>query len=212
MDGINIAPYKFFGCRGSGFSWLSARASRLPHHRLNGKQEDCWDLGSAAPWQFAVVSEIVNYVCWLGGQFTTGNNRRSQFASGMDAIASHERALMARLLNGCDEVQGLRDMHHVTVFLDDEDLSKRDLILAIDFDHLGHVEAVREYEKRGVIVYERVTSSLYSKRMLDSFNIDGMVRVSPLHCNSATDVDQFLRVTQQIIEASESTAARGIPN
>jgi len=57
---------------------------------------------------------------------------------------------------------------------------------------------VREYEKRNVIVYERISSSLYSKRMLDSFGIDGAVRVSPLHCNSPADIDKFLQVTLEI--------------
>ena len=108
VDGINIAPYKFFGCRGSGISWLSERASMLPHHRLSGKKQDFWDLGSAAPWQFAVVTEIVNYVCWLGGRFIDSADRRTLFACGIDRIALHERALMARLLNGCDGITGLR--------------------------------------------------------------------------------------------------------
>jgi selenocysteine lyase/cysteine desulfurase len=59
---------------------------------------------------------------------------------------------------------------------------------------------VREYEKRGVIVYERVASSLYSKRMLHSFGLEGAVRVSPLHCNSAADIDRFLQITREISE------------
>lgn len=198
VDGINIAPYKFFGCRGSGLSWLSERASVLPHHKLSGKKADFWDLGSAAPAQFAVVTEIVNYVCWLGGQFTSSDDRRTLFACGIDKIASHERALMSRMLNGDSDIIGLREMAGVKVFLDYEDLTKRDLILAIGFDHLDHTQAVREFEKRGVIVYERVATSLYSKRMLDSFNLEGAIRVSPLHCNSASDIDKFLQITLQI--------------
>jgi selenocysteine lyase/cysteine desulfurase len=82
------------------------------------------------------------------------------------------------------------------------------LILAIGIDNLEHAQAVREYEKRGVIVYERVASSLYSKRMLDSFGLEGAVRVSPLHCNSAADIDRFLRVTREIGEAFAVAPAR----
>lgn len=200
VDGINIAPYKFFGCRGSGLSWLSERASVLPHHKLSGKSMDFWNLGSAAPAQFAVVTEIVNYVCWLGRQFMANDDRRTLFACGIDKIALHERALMSRMLNGIGGIIGLRQMDDVEVFLDYEDLTKRDLILAIGFRHIGHTEAVREYEKRGVIVYERISSSLYSKRMLDSFGLDGAIRISPLHCNSTADIDKFLKVTLQISE------------
>jgi len=208
VDGINIAPYKFFGCRGSGMSWLSDRASALPHHKLAGRSENYWDLGSSAPWQFAVVTEIVDYVCWLGGQFITSGDRRALFASGIERIELHERALLVRLLDGSEGITGLRQMSRVKVFLDHEDLTKRDLILAIGIEGLGHTQAVREYEKRGVIVYERVSSSLYSKRMLESFGMDGAVRVSPLHCNSAADIDRFLQVTLQISEAFAPAVAQ----
>jgi cysteine desulfurase / selenocysteine lyase len=204
VDGINIAPYKFFGCRGSGFAWLSERASRLPHHKLGAKKSEVWDLGSSAPWQFAVVSASVDYVCWVGGHSSTASNvtgRREQFVLGMNAIGLHERALLARLLDGGGATPGLRGMMHVKVFLDHPDLAKRDLILAIGFDHIGCAEAVAEYERRGVIVYERVASSLYSKRMLESFGLEGAVRVSPLHCHSSADIDRFLAITRDISEA-----------
>jgi selenocysteine lyase/cysteine desulfurase len=77
-------------------------------------------------------------------------------------------------------------------------LTKRDLILAMGIANLEHAQAVREYEKRGVIVYERVSTSLYSKRMLESFGLEGAIRVSPLHCNSTEDIDRFLHITRQI--------------
>jgi selenocysteine lyase/cysteine desulfurase len=208
VDGINIAPYKFFGCRGSGMSWVSERAAVLPHHKLAGKKKDFWDLGSAAPWQFAVVTAIVDYVCWLGGQFIDGDDRRAKFACGVERIELHERALLARLLDGTAQTPGLRAMDGAQVFLDFEDLTKRDLILAIGIDNLEHAQAVREYEKRGVIVYERVASSLYSKRMLDSFGLEGAVRVSPLHCHSAADIDRFLRITREICETFATAPAR----
>jgi selenocysteine lyase/cysteine desulfurase len=34
--------------------------------------------------------------------------------------------------------------------------------------------------------------------MLDSFGLEGTVRVSPLHCNSLADMEKFLHVTQEI--------------
>lgn len=199
VDGLNIAPYKFFGCRGSGFSWLSDRAAALPHHKLAGKPAAHWDLGSTAPWQFAVISAIVDYVCWLGGHFSPSDDRRTLFAAGMTHIALHERALLERLLNGTAARPGLRRLPGVTVLLDHDDLARRDLILAIDLQGVEHSQAVREYEQRGVIVYERVASSLYSRRMLESFGLSGAVRVSPLHCHTFDDVDRFLAVTQAIV-------------
>jgi cysteine desulfurase / selenocysteine lyase len=198
VDAMNFAPYKFFGPRGFGVGYMSERAAKLPHNKLIAKPVDEWELGSPAPAHFAAISEIVNYVCWVGAKFTASTDRRDLYVEGMKRINLHERALMYRMLSGSDKVEGLRNMKGVKVFLDYEDLSTRDLIMAIGFDNLDYVQAVEEYEKQGVITFERVISSLYSVRMLKSLKMVGAVRVSPLHCHTAEDIDKFLEVTKKL--------------
>lgn len=202
VDAINFAPYKFFGVRGCGVAYLSDRAAQLPHHKLDGKAKEEWELGSPAPAHFAAISEIVNYVCWIGSQFIKSQDRRELFVEGMSKIAFQERALLDTLLNGTNNFRGLRDIKGVTVHLDYKDLSKRDFIVAISIEGLDFKEAIRQYEAEGVIIYERVATSIYSKRMLDSFDMEGALRVSPLHCNSVEEVEQFLSITKKIVEKS----------
>ncbi|HEB3529219.1 TPA: aminotransferase class V-fold PLP-dependent enzyme [Burkholderia cenocepacia] len=192
VDGINFAPYKFFGCRGSGMSWLSPRAAALPHHRLAAKENCVWELGSPAPAQFAVVSSIVDYVAWIGRYFADSDDRRALFVEGMHRIELHERALLAALLDGLRAIDG------VDVYWDHDDLTQHDLIVGIGFANLEPTQAVREYEKHGVIVYERVASSLYSGRMLKSFGLAGAVRISPLHCHAPDDIARFLAITEAL--------------
>jgi len=201
IDGINIAPYKFFGNRGMGLAWLSDRCAIFPHDKLQGKPKEYWDLGSSDPAQYAMFSEIINYVCEMGRQETTDSGQREQFEQGMQMIALHERALLSRLLNGTDSITGLREIQNLDVYLDYEDLTKRDLILAINFKQLEPAAAVKEYDKQGVTVFERVNTSLYSKRMLESFDLEGAIRVSPLHCHSAKDIDEFLVITKRMADA-----------
>ncbi|WP_233269365.1 aminotransferase class V-fold PLP-dependent enzyme [Alteribacillus sp. YIM 98480] len=204
VDGINFAPYKFFGCRGSGIAYLSDRAARLPHHKLIAKEPYVWQLGSPAPAQYAVVSEIVNYVCWIGGKFKKSDDRRELFECGMKKIHLQERALMSRMLDGTDEISGLRKLDGVNVLLDYEDLTKRDFIISIGFNNIGYTQAMKEYEKRGVIVFVRLLSNPYSKRILESCNLNGAIRVSPLHCNSIEEIDRFLEITNEISQLSPS--------
>ncbi|MEK6421810.1 MAG: aminotransferase class V-fold PLP-dependent enzyme [Burkholderia gladioli] len=209
VDGINFAPYKFFGCRGAGVTWLSERLATLPHHRLDAKAPDVWELGSPAPAHFAVVSAIVDYVAWIGAQCgeqagaQAGDaaDRRERFVRGMQRIEEHERALLVLLLDGTPVQRGLRAIDGVTVFWDHDDLTRRDLIAGIGFRGLDPTAAVREYAKRGVIVYERIGTSLYSGRMLRSFGLEGAVRISPLHCHAPRDIERFLAVTAEIAAA-----------
>jgi len=145
-----------------------------------------------------VVSSIVDYVSWIGAQFSDADDRRELFVQGMHRIEEHERALLSLLLDRVEAQCGLRAIEGVRVFWDHDDLTRRDLIAGIGFDDLEPTAAVRAYEERGVIVYERIATSLYSGRMLKSFDLDGAVRISPLHCHAPSDVARFLAATEDI--------------
>jgi len=207
VDAMNFASYKFFGPRGIGVGYMSERAAKLPHNKLIAKHEGEWELGSPAPAHFAAITEIVNYVCWIGGKFIVSENRRELYVEGMKRINLHERALMYRMLNGTEKVEGLRKIENVSVFLDYEDLSTRDFIMAVGFDNLDYSQAVEEYEKEGVIVFERVLSSLYSVRMLNTLKIGGAVRISPLHCHTKEDIDKFLVATKKLASLGSAVVA-----
>jgi selenocysteine lyase/cysteine desulfurase len=198
IDAMDIAPYKYFACRGSGVAWLSDRCARLPHNRILCYSEDTWELGSVAPHQFAGYSAIVDHVCWIGSHFIKTDDRRALFEEGMDRIELQERALLYRTLEGTSNLPGLRHINGVKVQCDNPDLTKRDYILPITFDNMDVTSAVVEYVKRGIYVFERKVPSHYSKRIVESFGLDGVIRVSPIHCNSPQEVDEFLKVSKEI--------------
>ena len=198
VDGINFAPYKFFGPRGFGIGYVSERLSKLAHHKLIAKSQDFWQLGSPAPGHFAAITEVVKYVCWIGEQYIKSTNRRMLFVEGMNRIKLHERALMHAMLEGTSTIEGIRQMAGVHAYLDHKDLTQKDFILPIGFDHLGYKEAVKMYEEAGVITYERLISSPYSARMLESLGLKGSIRVSPMHCHSLADIATFLKITKAL--------------
>jgi selenocysteine lyase/cysteine desulfurase len=198
IDAMDIAPYKYFACRGSGVAWLSERCAVLPHNRILCYPDDTWELGSVAPHQFAGYSAIVDHACWIGSQYINSDDRRTLFVEGMHRIELQERALLYRALEGTKELPGLRHIPGVTVQCDNPDLTKRDFILPITFDNLDVTSAAMEYVKRKVYVFERKSPSHYSKRIVESFGLDGVIRISPIHCNSPEEIDAFLRATQEI--------------
>lgn len=204
IDGMNFAPYKFFGVRGCGFAYVSDRVARLPHRKLIAKEQAVFALGTSAPGNFAATMEIINYVCDIGRYFIGESDRRSLYNEGMRRIHLQERALLYRMLEGTEKVPGLRHIPGVTVYVDDVDLTKRDLIAAIGIDGIDFTACVAEYAKRGVTVYERVNTSIYSKRIVEALGLQGAIRVSPLHCHGVEDIDKFLRITAEIAEMYRS--------
>lgn len=204
IDGMNFAPYKFFGVRGCGFAYVSDRVTALPHHKLIAKDESVFELGTSAPGNFAAAIEIINYVCDIGSRFSDAPDRKTLYNEGMRRIHLHERALLHRMLEGTEKVHGLRHINGVNVCVDTDDLTNRDLIAAITIDNIDFTTCVAEYQKRGVTVYERVISSIYSKRILEALGLEGAIRVSPLHCHGTDDIDKFLRITAEIAENAKA--------
>ncbi|AGP52280.1 aminotransferase class V-fold PLP-dependent enzyme [Streptomyces rapamycinicus] len=201
VDAANIAPYKMFGDRGNAFTYLSPRLARLDHEQFAGTSARTWAVGSAAPAVYAGFSAIMDYLASIGGT-PAGSDRRTAITDGLRAIQQHEQTLLRALLGGTDNQSGLMATPGVRVHFADQTVTARprDLIVALTFDDLECAEAVRAYEERGIVVYERVATSHYSERILRSLGLEGVVRVSPLHCHTLTEVDAFLAATRAIAE------------
>ncbi|MCI2056941.1 MAG: aminotransferase class V-fold PLP-dependent enzyme [Oscillibacter sp.] len=198
LDGMNFAPYKAFGIRGCGYGYVSDRVAKMPHDKLGAKPEKEWELGTFPHPNFAAMSAIVDYVCWIGGYFTDSPDRRTQYVEGMTHIHLQERALLWRMMEGTEAVPGLRHIPGVQVFLDNPSVENRDLISAVGIEGMDFTFLREEYYRRGVTVFERVNTSLYSKRIVESLGLTGAIRVSPLHCHTVEEIDRFLVITAEI--------------
>ena len=198
LDGMNFAPYKFFGVRGCGFAYVSDRVAALPHHKLIAKDQKVFELGTPSPGNFAAAMAIIDYVCDIGRHFNKSSDRKILYREGMWRIHMQERALLYRMLEGTEAVPGLRHIPGVRVCVDTPDLRSRDLIAAITIDGWDLTACVAEYQMRGVTIFDRVNTSIYSKRIVEALGLEGAIRVSPLHCHGVEDIDRFLEITAEI--------------
>lgn len=204
LDGLNFAPYKFMASRGVGFGYVSERVCALPHHKLLARSADTWALGTPTASLFLSMSEVLDYIGWLGASVDpSAITPRARYLAGMAAIELHERALLHRLLKGGDGVMGLRQMTKVNVYLDEAPLAQRDLIVAMGVEGWDFDDLRAEYQRRGVTVYERVNTSIYSKRIVEALGLSGAIRVSPLHCHTLAEIDRFLSITQDIAQSGQ---------
>lgn len=201
VDVANFAPYKFFGVRGCGYAYVSDRVCALPHRKLIHKPDSVWALGTPTPGNFAAMMAVIDYVCSIGADFCDSTNRRELYIEGMHRIHLQERALLYRILEGTDEIPGLRHIENVEVYVDMEDLTYKDLIIAMGIKGIDYAECSQKYLEHGVTIFERVLTSPYSKRIVEALGLKGALRVSPLHCNSSADIDKFLQITKKIAES-----------
>ncbi|GFI37381.1 putative cysteine desulfurase [Lachnospiraceae bacterium] len=200
IDAANFAPYKFFGVRGCGYAYVSDRVASLPHRKLIHKPSDVWALGTPTPGNFAAMMAVIDYVCDIGAHFSDSTDRRELYVEGMHRIHLQERALLYRMLEGTEEVPGLRHIENVEVYVDMEDLTWKDLIVAMGIKGIEYADCAQKYLEHGVTIFERLKSSPYSKRIVEALGLEGALRVSPLHCNGTDDIDKFLKITKEIAE------------
>ena len=102
LDGVNFAPYKMFGIRGCGYGYVSDRVAKMTHHKLLAKPEKEWELGTFPHPNYAAITAVVDYVCWIGRHFTDSEDRREQFAAGMTRIHLQEHSLLIHMMEGTD--------------------------------------------------------------------------------------------------------------
>lgn len=204
VDVSNFAPYKFFGVRGCGYCYVSDRVASMTHRKLTCKAPDVWALGTPTPGNFASMMAVIDYVCDIAKHFlgdkAEGMSKRELYVEGMNRIHLQERGLLYRMLEGTEDVPGLRHIPDVEVYVDMEDLTYKDLIIAMGIKGIEYADCAQKYMEHGVTIFERVKSNPYSKRIVETLGLDGALRVSPLHCHGRDDVDKFLKITKDIAE------------
>jgi len=199
VDAVGFTPYKMMGKRGTGIGWVSERLSRLPHERVLEKQLTDWEVGSVEPAAWGCWSIVVDYLDWLGASLGAGEDRRERILAAMHGIELHERAILHRLIHGSEKAKGLKDLDGLRIHFVGDDLTTRDCILPIVFEKKQATDVVNEYIEKGIVVFDRLSNSALSRRQLAALGLESLVRVSPMHFNTPCEVDEFLRVTEEIV-------------
>ena len=78
IDGYVISPYKMFSRHGFGMAWVSERLRNSPHEKLDGGPADNWELGTRDTGAYATMSDVKDYMCWLGQEVTETTDTRLQ--------------------------------------------------------------------------------------------------------------------------------------
>lgn len=196
VDGYVISPYKMFSRHGYGLAWISDRLTELPHDSLVGGPEHNWELGTRDTGAYATISEVVDYLEWLGSNVTESVDKRTRFIAAGAAIHAHEKTLTDAMINGTGNLPGLVEMDKVKI-IGGVDNPAREGLVSLVVDGLNPADVVKKLNEQGIRTHLRKADH-YSGNILDPLGLDGCVRVSMCHYNSEHEVAQFLAAMKTI--------------
>ena len=164
-----------------------------------GQKGSAWTLGSVDPVSFALMKEVANYFEQLGYFLNGGGERRLLVRSGQDYVEEKERVLHELMMEGTEQVPGLRHIPGIKVWFDQENLENKDWIVCISGSKQSTDDLYQAYLKKKVVLSIRRQNSIYCSTLLKSYGCGDVLRISPMHYYDKKAVLQFLNVTREIV-------------
>lgn len=196
IDAFAVSAYKVFSKHNYGVAWVSSRFSVLPHDKLDGTADNFWELGTRDTSAFATFSEVVNYLEWLGTNFTDSTDRRVRLEAAGKAMHEQEAYLVDIMCNGFDGQKGLKAMPEVFV-IGGYDNPYREGLVSIAVEGVPSAEVVKRLNEGGVRTHVR-KNDYFSGNVLTPLGMETCIRVSMCHYNSPDEVKTFLELMESI--------------
>ena len=198
VDAYVVSGYKMFSRHNYGMAWISPELSRVSHDHLDGTAEDFWELGTRDVANYAATSEVVNYLDWLGSQFSDSNDLATRLGAAGRAIHAQEAGLLKAMLQGVDDQAGLANIPGVSV-LSGVDNPLREGVVSFVLEGMDSLHIVKKLDDAGIRVHIR-NNDYYSGAVLGPLGLESCVRVSLCHYNSLDEVKLFLLEINKLIK------------
>ena len=190
IDGYVISPYKMFSRHGYGVAWVSERLSAAPHEQLIGGPAANWEFGTRDTGAYATMSDVVSYLDWLGGEVSEETDRRHRLEAAAHAIKAHEASLTEAMINGIDNLVGLRDTARVEI-IGGADNALREGLVSLRVKGVPSADLVAYLRDNGIRAHVRKDDH-YSGNILTPLGWSDCVRISLCHYNTIAEVKTLL--------------------
>jgi len=198
-DFLTCSAYKFFGPHvGVLYGRREVLESTVPY-KLRPAPDDLpgrWMTGTQNHEGIAGVAAAIDYLAGIGRSLTGDANlaRRDALSSAFAAISDYETSMVARLIAGLQEIDGLR-VYGIT------DPGKfRHRLPTVSFTHesMRPVEIAGALGERGIFVWH---GNYYAQPLTEALGVepDGMVRVGLVHYNTPEEIDRLLAALREIL-------------
>ena len=196
IDGYVVSPYKMFSRHGYGVAWASDRLCALGKEQLVGGPFQNWELGTRDAGSYATFSDVVDYLDWLGSNFTNSESARERLEASSVAIKSHEQELVNLALHGSENLIGLIKNEQIEI-IGDLASTSREGVVSFYLKNKPSTLIVEKLRQRKIRVHIRKDDH-YCGNILRPLNQKDCIRFSICHYNSKAEVIEFLKAINEI--------------
>ena len=196
IDGYVVSPYKMFSRHGYGVAWASDRLCALGKEQLVGGPFQNWELGTRDAGSYATFSDVVDYLDWLGSNFTNSESARERLEASSVAIKAHEEELVNLALHGSENLIGLIKIEQIEI-IGDLASTSREGVVSFYFKNKPSTLIVEKLRQRKIRVHIRKDDH-YCGNILRPLNQKDCIRFSICHYNSKAEVIEFLKAINEI--------------
>ncbi len=197
-DGYAVSPYKVFSRHGYGVGWASDRLTACTRETVIGGASTGWEQGTRDSGAYATFSDVVDYLDWMGSQFTPATDRRQRIEAAADAVHAQEQALLRAMTHGTGNLRGLAEMPGVMV-IGGTDNPHREGVVSLTLAGMESAALVSFLADRGIRVHVRLNDH-YCGNILGPLGLGSCIRVSVSHYNNLAEVSRFLAAMHEAAE------------
>ena len=198
IDGYVISPYKMFSRHGYGVAWVSERLTNLSHEQLNNGPTQNWELGTRDAGSYATMSDVVNYLDWLGSELSEETERPTRLLAARKAIKAQEKILTDTILFGKDNLKGVSELDGVEI-LGGADNPLREGLVSLRIREIPSTNLVAALRTHKIRAHVRKDDH-YSGNILTPLGWSDCVRISLCHYNTITEVKSLLSAMAKIVK------------
>src|SRR5581483_7041858 len=198
-DFLVCSTYKFFGPHMGVLYGKREHLQRLRPYKVRANSDAIpfrWELGTLNHECIAGITACVEYLADLGRRVDSSvSDRRQALLAAYAAIEKHERALMAKMIEGLLRIPGLK----LYGIRDPSRYAQRCPTMAVRIEGHSPIELATRLGERGFFTWDGNYYALNLTELLDVEKDGGFLRIGLAHYNTMEEVERLLQAMHQIV-------------
>ena len=218
IDAVQLAPHLPIDVQSVGCDFLACSAYKFfgPHQGiLYGRRElleslepykvrpapdgipGAYETGTQSHEGMAGTTAAVDYFASIGEQFAASkaSDRSARIRAGLDFLFDYEAGLAGQLIDGLQSLPGV-DVRGIT---DRQAFARRVPTVAFTAEGKRPADIAEGLARRNIFVWSGHNYAVEVVRFLGLWDAGGVVRVGPVHYNSAEEIDALLNALEQLL-------------